>query len=159
MDIDEQAQGEQKKVDEEAAPEGQGEVDQPTEAEGAVEEAPDATIEECQGEAAETTHGQATDENTKSDDAKPMEVDLTGDDDAEDKSKKKPSAEKPKPPSVPEGSPKPTLTELEKAAAEAKAHYEELSFVDEKTGRIVVRGRKRSVMHASRNGKRQKGWP
>ena len=71
-----------------------------------------------------------------------MEVDLTGDDDAEDKTKKKPSAGKPKTPSVPEGSPKPTLTELEKAAAEAKAHYEELSFVDEKTGRIVVRGEK-----------------
>ncbi|CAK8999824.1 unnamed protein product [Durusdinium trenchii] len=126
MDIDEQAQGEQKKADEEAAPEGQGEVDQP--------------IEESQGEAAEATPGQATDENTKSDDAKPMEVDLTGDDDAEKKPEKKPSAEKPKTPSVPEGSPKPTLTELEKAAAEAKAHYEELSFVDEKTGRIVVRG-------------------
>ena len=100
MDIDEQAQGEQKKADEEAPPEGQGEVDQP--------------IEESQGEAAEATHGQATDENTKSDDAKPMEVDLTGDDDAEKKPKKKPSAEKPMTPSVPEGSPKPTLTDLDR---------------------------------------------
>ena len=33
MEIDEQAEGEQKKADEEAAPEGQGEVDQPTETE------------------------------------------------------------------------------------------------------------------------------
>ncbi|CAK9117646.1 unnamed protein product [Durusdinium trenchii] len=128
MEVGEKAQGEQKKADEEAAPEGQGEVDQP--------------VEESQGEAAEATPDQVTDENPKSGDAKPMEVDLTGDDDAEKKPKAKPSAKKPQKPSEPEGSPKPTLTELEKAAAEAKAHYEELSFVDEKTGRIVVRGDK-----------------
>ena len=54
--------------------------------------------------------------------------------------KAKPSAKKSQKPSEPEGSPKPTLTELEKAAAAAKAHYEELSFIDEKTGRIVVPG-------------------
>ena len=108
------------------APEGQGEVDQP--------------IEESQGEAAEATPDQATGEDPKSGDAKPMEVDLTGDDDAEKTPKAKPSAKKSQKPSEPEGSPKPTLTELEKAAAAAKAHYEELSFVDEKTGRIVVRG-------------------
>ena len=133
MEVDEQAEGEKKKADEEATPEGPGEVDQPTEAEEGktVEETPDAAIEEAQDETAE---------KTKSGAAQPMEVDLTGDDDAEEKKKKEPSATKPKTPSVLEGSPKSTLTELEKAAAEAKAHYEELSFVDKKTGRIVVRG-------------------
>ena len=62
--------------------------------------------------------------------------------DAEKTPKAKPSAKKSQKPSEPEGSPKTTLTELEleKAAAAAKAHYEELSFIDEKTGRIVVPG-------------------
>ena len=60
--------------------------------------------------------------------------------DAEKTPKAKPSAKKSQKPSELEGSPKTTLTELEKAAAAAKAHYEELSFIDEKTGRIVVPG-------------------
>ncbi|CAK9107610.1 unnamed protein product [Durusdinium trenchii] len=127
MEVDEKAQGEQKMADEEAAPEGQNDVDQPA--------------EESQGGEAKETPGQAREEKTQTDDAQPMEIDLTGEDDAEEgKPKKKPSATKPQKPSVPEGSPKPELTELEKAAAEAKAHYEELSYVDEKTGRIVVKG-------------------
>ena len=142
MEVDEKAQG-QKKADEEAAPEGQGEVDQP--------------VEESQGETAEATPDQATGEDPKSGDAKPMEVDLTGDDDAEKTPKAKPSAKKSQKPSEPEGSPKPTLTELEKAAAAAKAHYEELSFIDEKSGGIVGGGTRRSVMLASRSGKRQNG--
>ena len=127
MEVDEKAQGEQKKADEEAAPGGQNDVDQPA--------------EESQGGEAKETPGQASEEKTQTDDAQPMEIDLTGEDDAEKgKPKKKPSATKPQKPSVPEGSPKPELTELEKVAAEAKAHYEELSYIDEKTGRIVVKG-------------------
>ncbi|CAK9045173.1 unnamed protein product, partial [Durusdinium trenchii] len=99
--------------------------------------------EQKKGGEAEATQGQADEESAKADDAKPMEIDLTGEDDAEKgKPKEKPSATKPQKPSVPEGSPKPELTGLEKAAAEAKAHYEELSYIDEKTGRIVVKGEK-----------------
>eukprot|EP00913_Durusdinium_trenchii_P009733 g9145.t1 len=90
MDVDEKAEGE-KQAEEEMAPEGQGGGEQPemAEEEKTTEETPAAADEEKKQEAAES-----------------MEIDLTGDDEEKKKEKEQPSAEKSKPPSVPEGSPK-----------------------------------------------------